>query len=331
MIKSLKITHFKTLKDLMFDVSRVNVFIGEPNVGKSNIIESLSTFSWLGHQTDNKLADFVRIRDYSDLFFDGLTKNPIQVKIVLDQSKEPAFAHYNGYRISLTDQDYEFKTTDDSANYGLRGGGGTSNDRGINKFSNSVKYYKFLPNVMLGSNPGNTLYPPYGFNLYSVVNSSPDLRKLVGNILSNLELTMVLRRLPEGGVVLELQKKVDEYVISLPYELLSDTIKNLIFHYLAIDSNENSILLLEEPESHTYPFYITELADKIARNQTNQFFIVTHNQAFFNTIVSKTPTKDLSVFAVNLEENLTKIKKIDHSDLMELLETDPFLNFSKYI
>ncbi|UFH52929.1 AAA family ATPase [Spirosoma sp. KNUC1025] len=36
-----EIKNFKSIKDLRLDCKRVNIFIGRPNVGKSNILEGL--------------------------------------------------------------------------------------------------------------------------------------------------------------------------------------------------------------------------------------------------------------------------------------------------
>ena len=36
-----EIKNFKSIKDLRLDCKRINVFIGKPNVGKSNILEAL--------------------------------------------------------------------------------------------------------------------------------------------------------------------------------------------------------------------------------------------------------------------------------------------------
>ena len=41
-INTLEIKNFKSIKDLKLDCKQVNLFIGEPNVGKSNILEALA-------------------------------------------------------------------------------------------------------------------------------------------------------------------------------------------------------------------------------------------------------------------------------------------------
>ena len=45
MIKNVSIRNFKSIKELDFKAKRINVFIGEPNTGKSNILEALGMFS----------------------------------------------------------------------------------------------------------------------------------------------------------------------------------------------------------------------------------------------------------------------------------------------
>ena len=42
MIQNLTIKNFKSIKDLNIPCKKLNVFIGEPNSGKSNIIEAFA-------------------------------------------------------------------------------------------------------------------------------------------------------------------------------------------------------------------------------------------------------------------------------------------------
>ena len=41
-IKHLRIQNFKSIKDVTMKPRRVNIVIGKPNVGKSNILEAMS-------------------------------------------------------------------------------------------------------------------------------------------------------------------------------------------------------------------------------------------------------------------------------------------------
>ena len=46
--------------------------IGEPNTGKSNILEALGFLSYCAH--GGELRDFVRLEKTQDLFYDGLVE-----------------------------------------------------------------------------------------------------------------------------------------------------------------------------------------------------------------------------------------------------------------
>ena len=44
MYKNLEIKNFKSIKELKLNTKKVNLLIGKPNVGKSNILEALGLF-----------------------------------------------------------------------------------------------------------------------------------------------------------------------------------------------------------------------------------------------------------------------------------------------
>ena len=72
MFDHLEIKNFKSIEHLELSCRRVNVLIGEPNTGKSNILEALGLISYAGHS--NEVSDFngfVRCDDVSNLFYDG--------------------------------------------------------------------------------------------------------------------------------------------------------------------------------------------------------------------------------------------------------------------
>ena len=70
---------------------RINLLIGKPNVGKSNILEAIGLFG-LGYSRFNKnkkLSQFIRFDNTPELFFDGNTSEPITVAIN-DDGNEPS-------------------------------------------------------------------------------------------------------------------------------------------------------------------------------------------------------------------------------------------------
>jgi len=58
MIGSVQIQNYKSIRDLKFDAKRVNVFIGEPNTGKSNIVEALAFFSAGASKASSEILRF---------------------------------------------------------------------------------------------------------------------------------------------------------------------------------------------------------------------------------------------------------------------------------
>ena len=79
MINQLEINNFKSIQSLKLNCKRVNVFIGEPNSGKSNILEALALQSQNAFGKElNK--DIIRYRTIGNLFYDSNINNPIEVK-----------------------------------------------------------------------------------------------------------------------------------------------------------------------------------------------------------------------------------------------------------
>src|ERR1700722_6608629 len=71
MLTRVHIENFKSIRDLEFSLKRVNVFIGEANTGKSNILEALAVFSEGLYEGDGKiLQEVLRYKTISELFYD---------------------------------------------------------------------------------------------------------------------------------------------------------------------------------------------------------------------------------------------------------------------
>ncbi len=65
-IREVEIENFKSIKHLKLNCKRINVFIGEPNTGKSNILEAVVGLpSFIAHRF--KLQDAVRFERLSNL------------------------------------------------------------------------------------------------------------------------------------------------------------------------------------------------------------------------------------------------------------------------
>ena len=78
MIENLSVKNFKSIKDLQIECKQINLFIGEPNAGKSNILEALGLLSWYYYR--NSLKEYVRFQGIQNLFYDDLLEQPVEIK-----------------------------------------------------------------------------------------------------------------------------------------------------------------------------------------------------------------------------------------------------------
>src|SRR5439155_21523853 len=89
MIKTLSIERFKSIKSLSIPCKKVNVFIGAPDTGKTNILEALYFLSRLGWSqpldTSLRLSQHL---GFDPLFYRQFFDQPFQVVMSLDQRPE---------------------------------------------------------------------------------------------------------------------------------------------------------------------------------------------------------------------------------------------------
>ena len=72
-IKFLRIQNFKSIKDITLHPRRVNLIIGEPNVGKSTVLEAMSLLGALPFEHKNKfMRSFIRYDEPAQPFHDSL-------------------------------------------------------------------------------------------------------------------------------------------------------------------------------------------------------------------------------------------------------------------
>lgn len=207
MIKNLEIRNFKSIKHLKLDCKKVNVFIGKPNTGKSNLLESVGIFST---PYDN-LKSFVRFEDMTNLSYDEDLSEGIQInadnvycKINFENGK---FVGAIGEKRS-EDEERKFFVFE----YDYSGTGSSSTSRPNLPF----KFYRFSIMDKFAKQEFSFLLPPKGENLLSILLTNKALRKLASDIFSEYGLRVVLK--PQEGKI-EVQKEIEDVIISYPYSL----------------------------------------------------------------------------------------------------------------
>ncbi|MEJ7680472.1 MAG: AAA family ATPase [Segetibacter sp.] len=116
--------------------------------------------------------------------------------------------------------------------------------------------------------------------------------------------------------------------------MIADTLQRLIFYKTAILSNKKAILLLEEPEAHMFPPYISKLTTDIINDENdNQYFIATHSPFVLNDFMEDMDKEDLSIYIVGLRDGETTIRKITDEEIIEIYQygIDLFFNLENYL
>ena len=323
MLTKVNIKNFKSIRDLEFAPKRVNVFVGEPNTGKSNIIESLAVFSKGVYGNTDVLQDALRFKTVSDLFFDHDLSVPASV--IADRF----------------DWSLKFESPYFSGSYGVSGEAGNFNIQVSPALKLDVSqipdlrvcFYRFKALSAFNDARLGSLQAPYGTNLVALLMTNKRLRSLVSDLFQDKGFRLVIDQ--EKGE-LSMAKVVGDEFYSFSYPTISETLRRIVFFTAVLESNENAVLLFDEPEANTFPFYTKYLAERIALDTSNQFFITTHNPYLLSSVVEKTPMKDLNVFVARMEKTEkfeTKLMRVPDTKLPDLLEmnSDAFFNLEKLV
>jgi AAA15 family ATPase/GTPase len=322
MIETLEVKNFKSIKHLNLSCKRINIFIGEPNTGKSNILETLGIFSYgcYGQRDGVSFHDFVRFETISNLFYDGDLDNNVAIKFD-DKILEIKFEkeRFKGECIENGKRTFSF-------DYNYVGAGGISCPL---DYSSPFKFYRFTTKKDFPVKESSFLLPPSGENLMAVLLAHKELRSIPSQIFEPFGFKVVFK--PQESKF-EILKQYEDLFISYPYSLASDTLQRLVFYLAAIDSNKESILAFEEPEAHAFPYYTKYLAEVIALDKNNnQYFISTHNPEFLLPILEKSPKEDVAVFITYFKDYQTKVKPLSEKQLEEAMEIDVFFNIERFL
>ncbi|MCY4364671.1 MAG: AAA family ATPase [Chloroflexi bacterium] len=334
MINELEIHNFKSIKDLTLPCKRFNLFIGEPNTGKSNILEALGLVSFIGvrqYEPDARLGGFVRHERTSNLFFDEEVGDPIKVQLddllVTFGYQQGQYVGGIAFRQGSTLHPNVTLISGDDITIG-RVEPISYNPRN-EMLPDRIRFYRLPSTELHRRSTKNFLVPPSGVNLPSLLLQNRELRNLVNSPLMASGLRLGLR--PQENRI-EVIKQADDVIISYPYSLASETLQRITFYTAAIETNENAVIVLEEPEAHSFPGETKILAEQIAMDENNnQYFIVTHNPYFLMPLLSKAPKDDIAINIVYSEDYQTKVRPLASEELPELFEINIFANLKRYL
>ncbi len=322
MISELEIANFKSIEHLKISPKKINILIGRPNTGKSNILEALGLCSSMGHDPGN-LGSYIRFDRTLDLFNNTDIENKISISINNQIEYEAEMEGSNCTFKTSTGSKDEFSVT-----YDVNGKYLTKS--GSNNKLDPVKYYQFNPEAEFRQYlQTKYLRPPHGENLPHLLKGNKVALKYFTDIVGEFGYKPIID-VYENRI--DLLREYEGAFFSTPYRLISEGIRRIIFHTIAMLSNRESVLIFEEPESNIFPFYITGFAETIGINENdNQFFISTHNPYFLKSLIEKAPLDDLNVYVAYMEDFKTRVKTLTSEDISYLYEIDPFVYIEDFI
>ncbi len=309
-VQHIEISNFKSIKDLKIDgCKKINVLVGFPNAGKSNILEALGLFGYFNHPLHNTpLKEFIRFTHPFLLFFNGNIKQNLTLRLNNFIEFE---AKYNEKEVV----DYYFRA---------------QNGAKLNYLNHlfPIKKYQFKENNIQKIG-GFELEFPFGENIGQIIAYDSHLRQMVSQYVKADDLELITKT---GSYEVAFQRKLnDGTALEMPYNMIADTLQRLIFYKTAIMSNHDTVLLFEEPEAHCFEPYILEFTNEVKYNENNnQFFIVTHSDFIIQELLRDEESKNnTQIFLVNNVDGETKVKKLDADKNEEVYEygMNVFFNF----
>ena len=327
MIQKLSIRNFKSIRELDLDCRRVNVFIGEPNAGKTNILEALGLWCPGVH---SELRKVCRAEYVSELFFDQNTEEPIDVD--LGKAGLQVIKFEGGANLCFPEPLPDPEEADIVEHVELKDDLSTTRKHQRYRVDGpKVKYFIYNANAPFDEVANGGLAAPFGSNLASLLANDKTARQIAADYYfdSRYRLTVDV-----GKRHLSMSRQEDSAVVSFPYAATSETLRRMIFYRLALETSKKCILAFDEPEANSYPPYTKILAESIAKDEReNQFFLTTHSPYMLTSIIGKTPASELNVFVCRLEGSETKVYSMNEDQRMELMEMDmsAFFNLDRFL
>ncbi|WP_301092973.1 AAA family ATPase [Bacteroides acidifaciens] len=304
-LTSVSIKNFKSVKSVtLSDCRRINVLIGRPNVGKSNILEALALFDvpYMVNSSNKSLRNLLRIEKTADLFHNGVATTPVDVSADSSTINVVRGAN-NGLSVDISIQGEVSK-------YAFSSSLTLSTKKDPSVLPDVLAYFFPKHFVPESSNIG-FLLPPSGGNLMETVANLPDLKSSLAELFHGYDLKMMFDSTSRTIVAM---KENGIYISIVPFNSLGDSLRRLIFYKAAIEGNRNKTICFDDLDALIYQSYISDILDDIISASDNRFFITTHSQYVISSLLDRS-VNELAVYVVDMKGNETVVNRIPDGQL----------------
>lgn len=326
-INNISINNFKSIRNLeITGFRRINLFIGRPNVGKSNILEALSVFSipFFREGSFKKITNVVRMENEAELFYNGNIQS--QGSVQIDNGNAILSYHpKEGLKIDIQLQEYSQSfQIDEKLNI--------KTGRQNKYIESPIKKYVYKSDIIYKKGHSKYLIPPFGSNLFSIIDQYKELREQIKSLFSEYGLEIAFDKSSQTIKIIQSKSNDKDEIFLIPYNSIADTLQRIIFYKSAIASNENSVLLFEEPEAHSFPPYMSFFTQEMIHNRNNQYIVATHSPFILNDLLENS-REDLSIYLVHYKDFETKVKQLSDKELHDVFQygVDLFTNSESFI
>jgi len=323
MIENLTIKRFKSIRELSIPCRKVNLFIGAPDTGKTNILEALHFLSRLGWglPLDHSLRLSQEL-GFDTLFYRQFFDHPIEIST-------RTFS-LNAQLRGQASLDVEVHPFGQVSGLGFGSPSWTCHEL------DHIRFYSYASSELwtyatASKKSHEIITPPHGLNLMYISRHNEKVYEFLKETIATAGRKL---RFDQNTKKFRISEVREDDIFDYNLEVLSDSLRRFFFYGSILMTSKNATLVLDEPDVYAFPPYPKHLGEMIANDESNQFFLTTHNPYFLAGVVEKTPTKDLAVFVCSRDDDRgTQAKQLSEKEIPVLIEkgASVFFNLDEFL
>jgi len=308
MIQSLSIARFKSIRPLAIECRRVNVFIGPPDTGKTNILEALHLLSRFGFGLP--IDESLRLSPelgFETLFYRQFFDEPLCIAV----TGTPAIT----FEVRISNQALIVQPWNLPVSFGTSWAAAPGLD--------VIRYYSFLSSTVWtyggGGHRGTELVSPVeGRNLLYIARHNSKVYDYLKDLVADGNWKL---RFDQNLKTFRLSEVRENDILDYPLDVLSDSVKRLFFYGAIVKTSKDATLVFDEPDVFAFPPYPKTLGDMIAADAANQYFLSTHNPYFLSSLVEKSPAGEISIFVCSRDgDGGTVARRVSAEGMQRVVE-----------